>query len=194
MKKLEKSGNKGERLPLLGYFKNFPTRVQKIVPFVFQTEPENVQIAISKALHRLNNETNDLQSLTYASPPNCKVNFEFGVAEEDTFTFLDKDELTRLTAALEKRETINILDFFCAIRYHQTVQGGKSKSLRSDYLLLRFAFRRRIMELFLVHERGIQHLPLKDLTAFLIKRINTELVQRKIPSLIPKRVRLIKKV
>ncbi len=164
------------------------------MPFIFQTEPVNVQRAISEALHRLNNETNNLPSLTYASPPNCKVNFEFGVAEEDTFTFLGVEELARLVAALEKQETFNILDFFCSIRYHQTVHDGKIKSLKSDYLLLRFAFRRRIMELFIVHERGIQHLPLKDLTTFLIGRVNAELAKRKIPSLVMKRVRSIQEI
>lgn len=150
-----------------------------------------MQRAISETLHKLNNETNDLSSLTRASPPSCQVNFEFGIAEEDTFTFLDKEELARLIEALKKQEAINILDFFCVIRYRRMMQDGKAKSLRSDYVLLRFAFRRRIMELFLVHERGIQRLPLGDLTIFLINRINTELAQRKILPLILKRMRTL---
>ena len=119
------------------------------------------------------------------------MNFEFGIAEEETFTFLDEEELARLTDALKKQEALGILDFFCAIRYHQTMQDGKAKSLRSDYILLRFAFRRRIMELFLVHQRGIQHLPLGDLTIFLIKRINSELAQKRIQPLVLKRMRTL---
>lgn len=150
-----------------------------------------MQSVISETLHKLNNETNDLNSLTRASPPNCKVNFEFGIAEEDTFTFLDEEEIARLTEALKKQEALRILDFFCAILYHQIMQDGKAKSLKSDYVLLRFAFRRRIMELFLVHQRGIQHLPLGDLTTFLINRINSELTQKRIPPLVLKRMRTL---
>jgi hypothetical protein len=150
-----------------------------------------LQRIISETLHRLNSETHDLGTLTKASPPNCQVNFEFGIAEEDTFTFLDKEELTRLNEALEKEETINILDFFCAIRYHMIMQDGRTKSLKFDYVLLRFAFRRRTMELFLAHEKGIQHLPLGDLTMFLINRINNELTRRKIKPLVLKRMRTL---
>ena len=150
-----------------------------------------MQRVICETLHKLNNETNDLQSLTRASPSNCTVNFEFGIAEENTFTFLDKEELIRLTEALKKQEAINILDFFSVIRYHQNMQDGKAKSLKSDYILLRFAFRRRLMELFLVHERGIQRLPLGDFTTFLKNRMNTELAQRKIPPLVLRRMRTL---
>ena len=158
---------------------------------MFQAEPARMQSVISETLQKLNNETNDLSSLTRASPPNCQVNFEFGIAEEDTFTFLNEEELARLTEALKRQEAMSILDFFCVIRYHQTMQDGKAKSLKSDYVLLRFAFRRRIMELFLVHQRGIQHLPLGDLTIFLINRINSELTQKRIPLLVLKRMRTL---
>jgi len=150
-----------------------------------------MQSVICETLHKLNNETNDLNSLTRASPPRCQVNFEFGIAEEDTFTFLDKEELTRFIEALKKQEAIGILDFFCVIRYHQTMPNRKAKSLKSDYVLLRFSFRRRMVELFLVHERGIQRLPLGDLTTFLINRVNNELAQNKIKPLILRRMRTL---
>ena len=158
---------------------------------MFQTKTAQLQRIISETLHRLNNETHDLSLLTKASPPNCHVNFELGIAEEDTFTFLDKEELARLTEALGKEETISVLDFFCAIRYQQIMQDGKAKSLKFDYVLLRFAFRRRTMELFLSHQRGIQHLPLGDLTTFLIKRINNELTQNEIKPLALKRMQTL---
>jgi hypothetical protein len=71
------------------------------------------------------------------------------------------------------------------------MQDGKAKSLKFDYVLLRFAFRRRTMELFVAHQRGIQHLPLGDLATFLIKRINNELTQDKIKPLALKRMRML---
>jgi hypothetical protein len=139
----------------------------------------------------LNNEVHDLSLLTKASPPNCQVNFELGIAEEDTFTFLDKEELTRLIEVLKKEQPVGILDFFCATRYKQIMQNGKAKSLKFDYVLLRFTFRRRTMELFLAHQRGIQRLPLGDLATFLINRINKELAQNKMKPLTLKRIRTL---
>jgi hypothetical protein len=119
------------------------------------------------------------------------VNFELGIAEEDTFTFLDKEELARFIEALKKEQPIGILDFFCATRYQQVMQNGRAKSLKFDYVLLRFAFRRRTMELFLAHERGIQRLPLGDLATFLINRINSELSQNKMKPLTLKHMRTL---
>ena len=113
--------------------------------------------------------------MTKASPPNCQVNFELGIAEEDTFNFIDKEELDRLEKSLEEGETLRILDFFCATRYHTITQNGKTKPLKFDYALLRFTFQRRTMELFVAHERGTQRIPLEDLVTFLINRINREL-------------------
>jgi len=129
--------------------------------------------------------------LTRASPPNCQVNFELGVAEEDTFNFLDREELDRLERSLKEGETLRILDFFCATRYHTTTQNGKTKPLKFDYALLRFTFQKRTMELFVVHERGTQRIPLEDLVTSLTNRVNRELIQRGFKTLTLKRMRTL---
>jgi hypothetical protein len=49
--------------------------------------------------------------------------------------------------------------------------------------LLRFAFQRRTMELFIVHERGTQRIPLEDLAIFLTNRMNNELKERELKTL-----------
>jgi hypothetical protein len=191
LKKYEKSKSKENGFRLIGYYTNFPAKVHGVATLVFQTGTSQLQRIISETLSKLNNETHDLGFLTKASPPNCQVNFELGIAEEDTFTFLDKGELARIIEALEKEETLGVLDFLCAARYKQIMQDGKAKSLKFDYVLLRFAFRRRTMELFLSHQRGIQRLPLGDLTTFLINRINKELAQNKMKPLTLKHMRTL---
>jgi len=150
-----------------------------------------LQKLILDAFYQLNLETHDLKALTRASPSNCQVNFELGIAEEDTFNFLDKEELHRLQKSLEEGETPRILDFFCATRYHTTTQNGKTKPLRFDYALLRFTFQRRTMEMFVVHERGTQRIPLEDLVTFLINCINTELIKKGLKTLTVRRVRTL---
>jgi len=143
------------------------------------------------ALHQLNQETYDLKTLTEASPPNCQVNFEFGIAEGDAFNFLEKEELDKLQRSLEKGEKPHILDFFCATLYHTTTPNGKTKPLKFDYTLLRLAFQRGALELFVVHERGTQRIPLEDLVIFLINRINRELAQRGLKTLTVRHMRTL---
>jgi hypothetical protein len=143
------------------------------------------------ALHQLNHEGYDLKTLTEASPPNCQVNFELGVAEGDAFNFLEKEELDKLQRSLEEGEKPHILDFFCASLYHITTSNGRTKPLKFDYTLLRFAFQRGAMDLFVVHERGTQRIPLEDLVTFLISRINRELAQRGLKTLTVRHVRTL---
>jgi hypothetical protein len=136
-------------------------------------------------VYQLNQETHDLKTLTKSSPANCELNFEFGIAEHDVFNFLDKEELDRLRKSLEEKisEPLRILDFFCATRYHTVSHDGKRKPLKFDYALLRFAFYRRTMELFIAHERGTQRIPHEDLAMFLTNRINNELKHTGLKSL-----------
>jgi len=128
-------------------------------------------------LHELNKQTINMKTITKASPTNCVVNFEFGVADADTFNFLDAEELKKLGNIL-KQQAFQVLDFFCASRYHVTEQDGKRKSLKFDYNMLRFAFFRKNVELFICHERGTQRIPLEDLVLFLKNQINKELTEK----------------
>ena len=144
-----------------------------------------MQKTILHTIYQLNQETLDLKTLTKSSPANCELNFEFGIAEQDAFNFLDKEESERFFKSLEDelKEQLRVLDFFCATRYHTITPDGKRKPLKFDYALLRFAFQRRTMELFIVHERGTQRIPLEDLAIFLTNRIKNELKQRELKTL-----------
>jgi len=118
-----------------------------------------------------------MKALTKASPTNCFVSFEFGVADADTFNFLDEGEIRKLEKTWTQ-QALPILDFFCAARYHTTEANGKRKSLKFDYNMLRFAFYRKNMELFIYHERGTQRVPLEDHVIFLKNQINKELIDK----------------
>ncbi len=128
-------------------------------------------------MHRLSKQTIEMKTLTRASPANCTVSFEFGVADADTFNFLDEEELKRIENTL-KQQALPIFDVFCAARYQIPQADGKRKSLKFDYNMIRFSFYRRSMELFVYHERGIQRIPLEDLVLFLKNQINTELADK----------------
>ena len=178
---------------MLGCYNNFPTKIHGIARYNYHISTQQLQKTIVYTTYLLNQETYDLKTLTKSSLINCKINFEFGIAEQDTFTFLDENETERFFQGIENepKGSLPILDFFCAIRYHIINPDGRSKSLRFDYTLLRFAFQRRVMELFIVHERGTQRLPLEDLVIFLTNRLNNELKKRELKILSSRHMRTL---
>ena len=172
---------------LLGRYDNFPARVHDAARFTYQIPTQRLQQAVLQALYQLNQQAHDLKNVTRASPASCQVNFELGIADGVTFNFLDREEHDRIQMSLKQDEyAFRILDFFCAARYHILSADGKRKPLKFDYNLLRFSFYRRNMELFIVHERGIQRIPLEDLITFLTQQINKELKQKGLKTLTAK--------
>lgn len=165
-------------LQLLGRYNNFPDSIHGEARFTYPFSTKTLQQAIAHVLHRLNKQTIDMQTLTKASPLNCVVNFEFGLADADTFNFLDDEELERLEHTV-RQQALPLLDVYCISRLHILEADGKRKSLKFDYNMLRFSFRRKKMELFVYHERGIQRIPLEDLVLFIKNQINTELADKK---------------
>jgi hypothetical protein len=159
---------------MLGRYHDFPTNIEGFARYNYQASMQTLQLAIVQALHSLNNQTIDIKHITEAGPASCSVSFEFGVADADTFNFLDAEELQRIRETL-KQQTLPVLDVYFVARYHASQPEGKRRSLKFDYGMLRFAFGKGNMELFVYHERGTQRIPLDDLAAFLKDQINTQL-------------------
>jgi len=105
------------------------------------------------------------------------VGFEFGIAEESTFNFLDEEELQRVCKNIVGK-ALPTLDVFCAIRYHTVKESGERTPLKFDYHLLRFTFHKKNIELRISHERGTQRVPLEDLVTLLANRTNKELATK----------------
>lgn len=161
---------------MIGRYDHFPINIQGVAEFAYQTPTTTLQQTITQLLQTLNNKTIEMKTITQPSPLNCSVNFEFGLADGDTFNFLDAQELRKLAKTLEE-STLETLDFYCAIRYHTTEPTGKRKPMKFDYKMLRFKFKDKNMQLAAYHERGNQNIPIDDLFTFLQKQINRKLVQ-----------------
>lgn len=175
---------------LLRRYTHFPANVHGVARFTYVSSTQMLQMAIARVLHRLNKRTIDMKTLTRASQKNCMVNFEFGIADAETFNFLDEGELRKLESILKDR-ALQILDVFCAARYHVKKADGTFKSLKFDYNLLRFVFQRKNMELFIYHERGIRRIPMDDVVLFLINEINEKLVENHQGPLIQKHIHIL---
>jgi hypothetical protein len=167
---------------LLGYYAEFPEPIHGIALFNHQNSTKRIQQAILCALHRLNHEVYDLSAVTPYLKQKCEVGFEFGVAENMAFNFLDEKELEKYLKHISEKE-LQTLDFFFVIRYHVTRKSGKQIPLRFDYQLLRFTFQKDHLEMQIRHEKGVQRIPIDDFTDFIAERINTELSRRRQNSL-----------
>ena len=161
---------------MLGQYDEFPEGAARFAQFGHSGSVQALQTAIVRALHALNQQTIDLPTLTAASPPNCFVNFEFGIADSDAFCFIDQKEVVRFERML-RTQPIAILDVFCGARYHIKKDIGKTKSLQFDYSVLRFAFEGGVVDLFLHFIRGNQRIPRKDFILYLKNQIDKKLVE-----------------
>ena len=168
---------------MLGSYKNFPENIHGITFFEYQDSTKSLQQAILFALHQLNQATYNLGAVTPYLKQNHEVGFEFGVAEDCDFNFLDNKELERCARSIAENE-LETLDFFFTVRYHNIMKNKKKTPLKFDYHLLRFIFQKNGLELRIRHERGPQRVPIDDLTEFIAKQINRELCQKQLTPLL----------
>ncbi len=155
---------------MLGCYENFPEYVHNVAAYNYQEATKDVQHAVLTALHQLNNKDHDITELNPYVKQDCKVGFEFGVADGEDFCFLDQHTLEMCIETVDTKD-LKTLDFFFVVRYH----NQKGVPLRFDYGVLRFDFKRTSLETRLRHEKGTQRVPLEELTNFIIKQVNKQL-------------------
>lgn len=165
---------------VLGHYENFPTVIHNVSKFTHQSTEKKLQMAILRVFHRLNQEKRDLNVLSPFFKSKCEVSFEFGVAEDNTFNYLDEEELKRFQKDIAK-EALSTLDFFCVVRYH-TLKERRLIPLKFDYHLLRFVFQENSVEMQIAHERGTRRVSLEDLANFIIGQIREELPRKIVSS------------
>src|SRR5512145_1998141 len=101
---------------MLGKYDNFPPNIHFIESFTSKLITKQLQQKFIQTLHELNRKPFRFEEIAIPTIPNSEVIFEFGIAEDDGFNFLDEEETTK-TVNLLQSEHVTSLDFFCAIRY-----------------------------------------------------------------------------
>jgi hypothetical protein len=157
---------------MLGFYDNFPKSVHNISDFSTPSTTKRLQTAIIEAFHKLNSKSFTLEEVTTPSTPECHVTFEFGIAEDKDFNYLDVEEKDKLLKIIQKRP-FSTLDCLCIVRYHK-VKTEKKTTLKSDYYILRFLFEKELVQLRVFHEKGLMYATPKDLPEFLTGKINAE--------------------
>lgn len=163
---------------MLGFYENFPEIPHAKAIFHSPSPTENLQQAVLRTFALLNNQEYDQNKISPEST-NCKVGFEFGIAEGTSFNYLNQDEVERFRKSLSGKNLMS-LDFFCIVKYYSPRTKDKQKALKFDYYLLRFVFRKPSIILTVFHERGTRRLPIKELIEFLMNQINAELARARL--------------
>ncbi len=162
---------------MLGFYEGFPVNTHKIVRFATLISNKKLQQALVQTAQKLNGEKLSLEEVTEPSIPACMVVFEFGIAEGDTFNYLDSAETQKVLEKIRKAP-MPIIDFFCAIRYYKK-QYGKKIPLKFDYYMLRLTFNAGFMEINVFHERGPRHMLPEDIVNLIVNKVN-EFFSRKV--------------
>jgi hypothetical protein len=155
---------------MLGLYENFPTTIHKIAYFTTHASNKKLQQKLTAILQKLNTETLTLEAVSDPSIPQGMVNFEFGIAEADTFNYLDSEETAKLLKTLSK-QPMQTMDFFCAARYHKS-RDERETHLRFDYYMLRFTFNEGTIEVRAFHERGPRYTSPEDVINLIANKMN----------------------
>ena len=166
---------------MLGVFKDFPVFANATADFTWSTHFGVLQEAVFKTANDLNGQEFDLKVIM-PTEVSCRIGFEFGVAEDASFNYLDSEEIERFRKILSKSEFLPCVDFLCIIKYY-AINGDKRQPLRFDNYLLRFIFQKPLVHLRVFHEKGTQRLPIEELIKFLTRRISAELERTQAPPL-----------
>jgi hypothetical protein len=155
---------------MLGKYENFPSTIHRAERFLCFVPNKQLQQKIIQQFYNINQSKFSFEQVTNPTVPNCTLIFEFGLANTDGFSFIDKEEAQKAEFAL-KEQNFQVMDFFCSVRYYKK-DKEKSVPLKFDYYLMRMLFGKGEFELQLFHERGPRYISPEDLTLFIADKVN----------------------
>ena len=155
---------------MLGFYENFPENVHCTETFNSSLSSKKLQERFVQTFYEINTKTYNFEEVSHPTVPKCSVIFEVGIADSKIFNYIDKEELEKVLKAL-KKENIQTIDLFCAIRYYKNIEE-KRTPLKFDYYLIRLFFTEKNLELRAFHERGPRYISPDDLTTFLVNKLN----------------------
>ena len=155
---------------MLGYFDNFPVNIHRTEKFTFALSNRALQQKLVQVFREINTKTFSFDEIVQSTLPDSTVIFEMGLAEGNSFNYIDKKETKKVCSALRK-DVLRMIDLFCAIRYYKG-NVEKKTPLRFDYYMIRMAFSGNTVEIQVFHERGPRYLSPEDITLFLVNETN----------------------
>jgi len=167
----------------LGHHENFPLQVHRVEGYNSSLSAKQLQEKILHILQVVNGKEFCFEEVAIPTVPGGRVIFEFGLADGQSFSYLDETTLETALGALSK-ET-QVLDFFCVIRYYKGV-GDKKTPLKFDYYMIRTLYDKGVLEVQIYHERGPRYVTPQDLSEFIVGKVNggqTRKILKPLPSI-----------
>jgi hypothetical protein len=155
---------------MLGFYDNFPVNIHRTEKFTCALSNRALQQKLVQVFREINSKTFSFDEIVHPTLPDSTIIFEMGLAEGNSFNYIDRKETKKVCSALRK-DALRMIDLFCAIRYYKgTVE--KKTPLRFDYYMIRMAFSGNTVEIQVFHERGPRYLSPEDVTSFLVNETN----------------------
>jgi hypothetical protein len=152
----------------LGFYENFPSTIHVVESFNSSLSSKQLQQRLIQVLYEINRKEFSFEEASNPTIPECKLIFEFGLADAEGFNYIDEEEVKKVQNLLEK-ENLRTIDFFCAIRYYR---GEKKSPLKFDYYLLRTVYNKDNLEIQVFHQKGPRYISPEDLTLFISNKTN----------------------
>ena len=157
-------------MEMLGLYNNFPLNIHRIDTFSTHFSSKKLQQRMMKVFCEINRGNFSFKEVACPTVPDCTIIFEVGLAEAESFNYIDEEEAKKVLSALRKAP-LQTIDFFCAVRYYKG-HGEKKKPLKFDYYMMRALFGKNAVEIRVFHERGPRYIPPEDLVTFLVTKVN----------------------
>ena len=157
-------------MEMLGLYNNFPLNIHRIDTFSTHFSSKKLQQRMMKVFCEINRGNFSFKEVACPTVPDCTIIFEVGLAEAESFNYIDEEETKKVLNALSKA-SFHTMDFFCAVRYYKGAEENKTP-LKFDYYLLRFVFGKNSVETQVFHERGPRYISPEDLVTFLVTKVN----------------------
>ena len=138
---------------------------------------KQLQRRLIQAFYEINRKEFSFEEAANPTIPECKIIFEFGLADAESFNYIDEEEVKKALNLLAK-EHLGTLDFFCAIRYYKG-NAEKKRALKFDYYLIRTVYKGDVFGIQVYHKKGLRYLSPEDLTLFIFNKTN-EASKRKV--------------
>lgn len=154
----------------VGLHDNFPINVHFVEGFNTTVSVKRLQEKLLRTLYELNRGEFTFEEVANPTVPRGTVLFEFGLAKDGGFSYLNEEELKASLAFLNK-ERLEALDFFCSIRYYKRI-GDRKTPLKFDYFFFRTVFGKEQFEVQVYHERGPRYVSPADFVGFIVNKLN----------------------
>jgi hypothetical protein len=155
---------------MLGVYEAFPENIHLTENFTSYLPRRQLQQKIVQVFQDLNRKKFSFEDIGSPSVPQCTIIFEIGIADSRSFNYLNAEETSKVLNILRK-ESLDVMDFFCVMRYYM-IKGQKKTPLKFDYYMIRSVFGEKRLGFQVFHERGPRYISPQDVIAFFVDKAN----------------------